>query len=181
MQARLQQSRRLGSACEHLLAPEFFESRGWSYMPSSIEENIYKHFDAKVRNNGREYKIEIKAVKTNKNPQYSSQQLLLFEWQGITGHPGWLHGEADYIFQQLTANKIVIYSRLNALNKLSPPLLPISRFWPQSAPLGQWFGREGLTKNGKPNQDIICWEPLSFLDGTKHRFYVKQKGNWLPL
>lgn len=181
MQARLRQSARIGNDCEHILAPEFFQERGWLYRPSSIEENIYKHFDAKVTNSGKEYKVEIKAVKTNKNLQYSSQQLLLLEWQGITGHAGWLRGEADFIFQQLATEKVVIYSRIHALNKLSPPLPPVPRFWPQSAPLGQWFGREGLTKNGKPNQDVICWEPLSFLDGIRHRFYVKQDGRWLSL
>jgi len=61
---------------------------------SSYEEDLREHWDFKVGSK----KIDVKARKRLRRHDTGYDDIRLYvEFRGITGHPGWIYGEADYI------------------------------------------------------------------------------------
>jgi hypothetical protein len=169
---RIQESVSIGNQYEKLIAPEFFADLGWSYAPSSEEQNWRDHFDYATSRNGTSKRVEVKAPKKFRGSFASS--LILLEYTGITGMPGWLRGKADVILQFLSETQAICYSRRQILDAFVPLPCSIERFGSFNAPIKQWFGREGLSRKGLPNQDIIRWEPLNSF--ASHGYSLYQKG-----
>jgi len=169
----------IGDNAELVIAPSFFEDMGWEYRNSSPNENRTKHFDYIVTRADKEYKVEVKAPKSCRNPKYSNFRLVLLEHTGISGYPGWLRGEADIILQVLSNDRIIAYRRLDALHAYNPPGSEVMRCYSKKAPLHRWFGRRGLSRAGTPNQDIIRWEHYKvFAEKANALIYRKVNGRW---
>jgi len=177
-QERLAHSLQTGNKAELEWAPHFFRSLHWSFKPSTSYENTFGHFDFIATKNNRKLNVEVKAPKVCRNARYSHLSLVLSEYTGITGKPGWLRGEADVILQFLSEDTALAYRRDSMLHKFSSPS-EIERFTPYNAPLSQWFGRTGLSRTGKPNQDIIRWDELSFYLNSPHSsLYFLSNNQW---
>lgn len=176
---RRDQSQGDGDNVELVVAPAFFSDLGWKYERSSIEENKYKHFDYIVQREKVQYKVEVKAKKHCRNQSYKDLDLVLLEYTGITGHPGWLRGEAHAILQMISDTSLIAYHRLDALKAYKAPSGAVHRYSFHNPPIQKWFGREGNSRAGLPNQDIIRWEPLKgFIRNTGALLYRKVDGRW---
>ncbi|MFZ9998546.1 MAG: hypothetical protein ACO3HP_03820 [Candidatus Nanopelagicaceae bacterium] len=176
---RLAHSQAIGNKAEFVIAPEFLAHMGWEYRQSSAEENRIHHFDYIVSRGNVEYKVEVKAPKTCKHPTHSLLRPVLLEYTGITGHPGWLRGKADVILQVTSDDSLIAYHRLDALHAYKPPCEAVERYYSSNPPIQKWFGRQGFSKAGRPNQDIIRWEPHNaFIRETKAVTYRKIDGIW---
>jgi len=177
-QERLVNSLKIGNEAEFEWAPRFFHDLNWSFEKSSSSQNRLEHFDFIVRKNNRHLKVEVKAPKICHNSQYKKLSLVLSEYTGITGKPGWIRGKADVILQFLSSDAALAYPRIPILNAFSKPN-QIERFSSYNAPLSQWFGRTGFSRAGMPNQDIIRWDELSFyLNLSCSRLYSFNNGRW---
>lgn len=175
---RLSNSIKVGNEAELEWAPRFFQDLNWSFQESSSYQNRLEHFDFITYKNNRQLKVEVKAPKVCRNSKYKNLSLVLSEYTGITGKPGWIRGNADVILQFLSNDLALAYPRVPILNALSKPS-QIERFSPYNAPLSQWFGRTGLSRTGAPNQDIIRWDELSFyLNFSYSRLYSLSNGRW---
>lgn len=152
---------------------------GWHYERSSTSDNRYKHFDYVVQRGKVQYNVEVKAKKNCKNEKHKLLELVLLEYTGITGHPGWLRGDAHVILQVISDNSLIAYHRRDALNAYKAPSENIERYFSHDAPIQRWFGRQGLSRTGLPNKDIIRWEPLKgFVRNTGALLYRKIDGHW---
>lgn len=76
----------------------YAESKGLNVIDSSDRQNIYEHFDFKVTNSsGKTIKVEVKGEKRVNKSEPLSKDYTWIEFVGITGHEGWMFGEADYM------------------------------------------------------------------------------------
>jgi hypothetical protein len=112
---RLHQSITAGELYEGSIAQDFFRDCEWEYAKSSPRDNWLNHFDYIVNKDGRSFKVEIKSPKRCRVPGAQNEDLVLLEYTGITGKPGWLQGRADYIFQFFSETKMLCYHREQAL------------------------------------------------------------------
>jgi hypothetical protein len=176
--SRIEQSLSLGNLYEREIAPVFFADLGWSHESASSRQNWNEKFDYIARKKDKSLRVEVKAPKKCKAD--GSAHMILLEHTGITGMPGWLRGNADVILQFLSETKAICYSRQQALSLYLPVPIAIQRFSSTNAPIQEWFGREGLSRKGLPNQDIIRWEPLqSFsLKIETIAMYAKNSQRW---
>ena len=77
--------------------------KGWSYLKATKKEDCEEHFDWKITKNGKEYKVDLKALKrVNSSDTSMTDQLILVELQAVKSfiedtRPGWIYGKADYI------------------------------------------------------------------------------------
>lgn len=177
---RLHQSIAIGELYETSIAQAFFSDRAWDYARSSARDNWGSHFDYVVRKGDHMFNVEIKSPKKCRVPSAENQFLILLEHTGITGKPGWLQGKAHFIMQFLSETRMLCYHRGQALDTYGLIPTNIPRCSATNAPISQWFGREGLSRKGLPNQDIIRWEPLGGFCSqvTQHGFYIKIDGKW---
>lgn len=175
-------SQEAGNNAENIIMQEFFADLGWKCIRSHGFQNKYKHFDLIVERNGITFRVDVKAPKICSNYQHKDLCLILLEHTGITGHPGWLRGEADFILQMLGPNTAITYQRIDALLAFDLPSENIKRYIPTNCPIQEWFGRVGESRAGFENKDIIRWEPIeSFSDLVKVSFYAKRDGSWSAL
>lgn len=172
-------SQRLGDNAELVIAPAFFSDMGWEYIKSSVTDNRINHFDYIVRRGNVERKVEVKAPKNCRNKKHSLLCPILLEYTGIAGYPGWLRGQADVILQVITDDSLIAYHRLDALKAYKPPGEIVERYYSSNPPLQKWFGRQGVSRTGALNQDIIRWEPCkAFIRDTNALVYRKVDGRW---
>lgn len=176
---RRQQSQNAGDNAELVIAPAFFSDLGWRYERSSTTDNWLRHFDYIVQRSNVQYKVEVKAKKNCRNAKHALLNPVLLEYTGITGHPGWLRGEADVILQVLGDDELIAYHRIDALRAYKAPSGPVERYAYYNPPIQKWFGREGTSRAGTVNKDIIRWEPLNgFVRNTGALLYRKIDGRW---
>ena len=177
---RLHQSITAGELYEGSIAQDFFRDCEWEYAKSSPRDNWLNHFDYIVNKDGRSFKVEIKSPKRCRVPGAQNEDLVLLEYTGITGKPGWLQGRADYIFQFFSETKMLCYHREQALQVYGSVPSNASMCSPTNAPIQDWFGREGVSRKGTVNQDVIRWEPLkTFCNQVpQHNFYLKTNNKW---
>lgn len=176
---RRQTSQKAGDLVELTVAPAFFADLGWEYRRSSDNDNRYRHFDYIVQRNTVQYKVEVKAKKNCRNDKYKDLPLVLLEYTGITGHPGWLRGEAHVILQMIDDDSLIAYHRLDALKAYKAPPQEVERYGCYNPPLQKWFGRSGKSRAGLENKDIIRWEPLqAFARDVGFVRYCKVNGTW---
>lgn len=176
---RRQTSQKAGDLTELTVAPAFFADLGWEYRRSSDNDNRYRHFDYIVQRNAVQYKVEVKAKKNCRNDKYKDIPLVLLEYTGITGHPGWLRGEAHVILQMIDDDSLIAYHRLDALKAYKAPPQKVERYDCYNPPLQRWFGRSGKSRAGLENKDIIRWEPLqAFARDVGFIRYCKVNGTW---
>jgi hypothetical protein len=178
---RIRNSQQSGNQSEHEWAPNFFESFGWQYQPSSREENLKQHFDFWISRFGQDLKIEVKAPKRCWNRNHEGLELILCEHTGIAGFRGWIFGEADFILQFIDCKTALVYQRESLVDKLPEPE-GIKRYESNQAPIGEWFGRVGMSRNGYPNQDIIRWDLLDwYLQNTWSSLYQIKENKWIQI
>ena len=175
---RLAQSTSIGNRFEKEIAPVFFSDLGWSFNAATDRQNWEEKFDYIVCKHGKELRVEVKAPKQHNLSQ--EDPLILLEYTGITGRPGWLRGNADVILQFVSERSAIAYRRINALRAYDAPLGDLSRLFPGNTLVGQWFGRAGLSRKGTPNQDVIRWERLEHFcnvvgDAT---IYILKSSSW---
>jgi hypothetical protein len=177
---RLHQSITVGELYEGNIAQDFFRDRAWEYAKSSPRDNWSNHFDYIVKKDGRSFNVEIKSPKKCRVPGTKDEGLVLLEHTGITGKPGWLQGRADFILQFFSETKVLCYHREQALQAYGSVPPTVTRCNPTNAPIQEWFGREGMSRKGTVNQDVIRWEPLNiFCDQvSRHNFYSKINNKW---
>lgn len=176
---RCQASQKTGDLAELTVAPAFFSDLGWDYRRSSGHENRCCHFDYIVQRDDVQYKVEVKAKKNCRNDKYKDLPLVLLEYTGITGHPGWLRGEAHVILQMIDDDSLIAYHRLDALRAYKAPPQEVERYAYYNPPLQKWFGRSGKSRTGLENKDIIRWEPLqAFARDVGFIRYCKLNGTW---
>jgi len=155
---RLAQSISIGDRFERGIAPVFFADLGWSFDAATDRQNWEEKFDYIARKDNKELRVEVKAPK--KHNLNKENHLVLLEYTGITGNPGWLRGNADVVLQFVSERLAIAYRRVDALRAYDAPLRDPPRIFPGNTLIGQWFRRAGLSRKGTPNQDVIRWERL---------------------
>ncbi len=88
---------------------------GGKTYKSSKEDDIYKHIDFYWNSPKKGLiGIDVKGVKRNgRNDKEKDDSINWIELQGVTGFPGWIYGEAEYI--AFRTNKDIIFVKRNTL------------------------------------------------------------------
>lgn len=105
------------------------EKHGWCVVESSVSEDRMKHIDCFISKDGLTYSVDVKSIKRRSRHGEFSEDLLWVELVGITGHRGWIFGEADLIafqrsygFDLVPRMKIVEFiGTLNLANRAKRP------------------------------------------------------------
>ena len=78
------------------------ESEGWAVTKSTLQQDLEEHWDLKLSKPYAECRVDVKgAKKINRDDRDSDDSLILVEYTGNKGHPGWLRGKADCIAFQV--------------------------------------------------------------------------------
>lgn len=74
-------------------------AQGYAIRMATPHEDRIKHFDCVIFKNGKSYKIEIKSKKNFCvwHKERRTKDFFLVEFVGVTGHAGWLYGEANLV------------------------------------------------------------------------------------
>ena len=74
--------------------------KGYKATEATKKQEIYEHWDFRVEKDGKSHKVEVKSEKDFFIKDQSGQltkDFLLVEFSGVTGHAGWLYGQADIV------------------------------------------------------------------------------------
>jgi len=72
------------------------ETKNFTIIPASEEEDISEHWDFKILLKDREYKVDVKGVKKiNRYDAKPQENYHIVELQNVNGDPGWLYGDCD--------------------------------------------------------------------------------------
>lgn len=77
----------------------YAQNHGWAVAEASPSQDRYEHFDFVISKNGQRARIEVKSARQFPiavNGRMTTR-FVLVEFRGITGHDGWLYGNADFI------------------------------------------------------------------------------------
>ena len=85
------------------------ETRNYEVKKSSKQEDMKDHFDYRFIKNGRELKIEVKAMKRVSRSQDKGQdEWIWVEFKNVQGNLGWIYGKSDYVAFELKDNFIFV-------------------------------------------------------------------------
>lgn len=103
------------------------ENRNYKIKKATKQEDCKDHFDYRFSKDGKELKIEVKAMKRVSRSQDSGQdEWIWVEFKNVQGNLGWLYGKADYVAFELKDS--FIFVDRNDLAKLSERICDLSDF-----------------------------------------------------
>ena len=143
---------------------EEFSKRLEKPVMASYQQNTREHWDVQGTLDGRLLKFEVKGLKkfNRKDPQ-PQDDLACVEYVGITGHPGWVQGQSDYIafkrikYPWLLANRQQLWEMVEAKLKernYSPSIKP-------------WYEKEAYATYDRSyfgKKDKFCWVPYEDIE-----------------
>lgn len=91
------------------------KSKGYNVRVSNSHEDRIGHYDCTITKDGKSYKVEIKSKKgfSIKHKGRFTDSFFLVEFVGVSGHDGWLYGQADIVaFEEPNGFYIVSRKRL---------------------------------------------------------------------
>jgi len=88
----------LDKSATHQFEQAVLATDGIEFRYSTDEEDIYHHIDYRLEFNNKIHSVDLKAQKRlRRNDSHLDTEYVWIEFKGITGHAGWLYGDADYI------------------------------------------------------------------------------------
>lgn len=87
-------------------------SRNWNVSKASKHQDIYEHWDFKVKDS----LIDVKGFKkTSRSDSHFNHEEIWIELQNVRGNKGWLRGKADYIAFEHESHFLIV-NRQELLN-----------------------------------------------------------------
>ena len=91
------------------LFDQIAESKSLEIKNAKRRENMQKHIDKYVTENGETWSVDIKArKKTSRSNSQAQDDWIWIEFQNVRGNAGWLYGEADRIAFETQDDFIVV-------------------------------------------------------------------------
>ena len=91
------------------LFDQIAESKSLEVKNAKRRENMQKHIDKYVTENGETWSVDIKArKKTSRSNSQAQDDWIWIEFQNVRGNAGWLYGEADRIAFETQDDFIVV-------------------------------------------------------------------------
>ena len=91
------------------LFDQIAESKSLEIKNAKRRENMQKHIDKYVTENGETWSVDIKArKKTSRGNSQAQDDWIWIEFQNVRGNAGWLYGEADRIAFETQDNFIIV-------------------------------------------------------------------------
>lgn len=89
------------------------KSKGYSVRESTKDEDRLEHFDFTISKGKASYRVEVKGKKRFKifDRGRKTSEFLLVEFTGVTGHKGWLYGNADLVAFQMANDGFLVVPR----------------------------------------------------------------------
>lgn len=92
-----------------ILFDRLASKEGYFLEEANPYENKILHWDRKLHKSQYHYTVDIKGMKKiNRSDDYPDDCMLLVEYVGGEGYPGWLQGKADYIAFQVKEGFIFV-------------------------------------------------------------------------
>ena len=85
-----------GVAVENYFVREA-KKRDYTILISSEEQNIKEHIDLVLTKKGKEFSVDVKAIRTGNKSRVPDDTWIVVEFLNTMGDKGWLYGNADYI------------------------------------------------------------------------------------
>ena len=91
------------------LFEQIAESKSLETKNAKRRENMHKHIDKYVTENGETWSVDIKArKKTSRSNSQAQDDWIWIEFQNVRGNAGWLYGDADRIAFETQDDFIVV-------------------------------------------------------------------------
>ena len=91
------------------LFDQIAESKSLEIKNAKRRENMQKHIDKYVTENGETWSVDIKArKKTSRSNSQAQDDWIWIEFQNVRGNAGWLYGEADRIAFETQDDFIIV-------------------------------------------------------------------------
>ncbi len=105
-----------------VLIEKMADIRSYKVTKASKKEDCKDHFDYRFAKNGKELKIEVKAMKRVSRSQDDGQdEWIWIEFKNVAGDLGWVYGKADYVAFELQDSFIFVDRK--GLAKLSEKIV----------------------------------------------------------
>lgn len=146
------------------------ELRSYKIKKASKQEDIKDHFDYRFSKNGKELKIEVKAMKRVSRSQDNGQEEWIWvEFKNVQGNLGWIYGKADYVAFELKDSFIFVDRK--DLVKLSEEICDLTDIVrnPFEAQ------RKGYHRKNRPNELVSMIHINDILKSDKVKYHVWQK------
>ena len=85
-----------GIAVENYFVKEA-KKRKYDIVIASEEQNIKEHIDLVLQKKGKEFSVDVKAIRTGNKSRVPDDTWIVVEFLNTMGNKGWLYGSADYI------------------------------------------------------------------------------------
>ncbi len=85
-----------GVAVENYFVREA-KKRDYTILIASEEQNIKEHIDLVLTKKGKEFSVDVKAIRTGNKSRVPDDTWIVVEFLNTMGDKGWLYGNADYI------------------------------------------------------------------------------------
>ena len=109
-----------GIAVENYFVKEA-KKRDYNIVIASEEQNIKEHIDLMLQKKGKEFSVDVKAIRTGNKSRVPDDTWIVVEFLNTMGDKGWLYGNADYIvFERI---KDFVFCDTKELVALSPKLV----------------------------------------------------------
>ena len=144
-----------------------FAKRLENPVMANHQQNTLEHWDVQGTLDGQLSKFEVKGLKRLKRKDPEPQDdLACVEYVGITGHPGWVQGQSDYIafkrikYPWLVVNRKQLWEMVEAKLKernYSPSIKP-------------WYEKEAYATYDRSyfgKKDKFCWVPYEDIEALK--------------
>lgn len=153
------------------LAEEFANANLENVVWATRDQDKFEHWDMKGNLVGdtRSFKFDVKGLKkfNRRDPDYQDKMMLV-EYQNITGGPGWVKGQSDWIPQKRLIYPWMVVRREPLWNYLESKLeernyAPTTRQWfepkePYAVYDRKFFG----------NDDRFVWVPYEDIEKLEH-------------
>ena len=91
------------------LFDQIAESKSLEIKNAKRRENMQKHIDKYVTENGKTWSVDIKArKKTSRSNSQAQDDWIWIEFQNVRGNAGWLYGDADRIAFETQDDFIIV-------------------------------------------------------------------------
>jgi hypothetical protein len=85
-----------GIAVENYFVKEA-KKRDYNIVIAPEEQNIKEHIDLMLQKKGKEFSVDVKAIRTGNKSRVPDDTWIVVEFLNTMGDKGWLYGSADYI------------------------------------------------------------------------------------
>ena len=146
------------------------EHRQYEVKKATKQEDCRDHFDYRFAKNGKEFKVEVKAMKRVSRSQDGGQEEWIWvEFKNVQGNLGWLYGKADYVAFELKES--FIFVDREDLAKLSEKVCDLSNMVksPYEAQ------RKGYRRKNRPDELVSMIHIDDILSSDSVKYHVWHK------